>query len=158
MAAREPRLNNAGLGYALTKSTRFNKGYICSMQSSHRWFCLVFAAPPPLPKKQLEEIDALQQKKLRSIVGWYRVEREAWSDTKITKHSAYESQKFKAALRQSPVTAWSGVFRSTRHSFGARFVKQNAWLLFAASRDTTRHNNFATQPKKAWQTSQTVGR
>ena len=34
----------------------------------------------PLTKK-LEEIDALQRKNMRCIVGWYRVEGEAWFDT-----------------------------------------------------------------------------
>ena len=46
------------------------------------------------------------------------------------------------------MTPWSEVYRSTQHSFGARIVKQNAWPLFAASWDPTRHNNFATQPKR----------
>ena len=97
----------------------------------------------PLTKRQLEEIDALQRKMLRSIVGWYRVEGEAWSDTMRRMKSRVQS-----ALRQSPVTTWSEVYRRTQHSFGARIVKQNAWPLFAASWDPTRHNNFATQPKR----------
>ena len=56
--------------------------------------------------------------------------------------------RVQSALRQSPVTTWSEVYRRTQHSFGARIVKQNAWPLFAASWDPTRHNNFATQPKR----------
>ena len=97
----------------------------------------------PLSKRKLEEIDALQRKMLRSIIGWYRVEGEAWSDTMRRMKSGVQS-----ALRQSPVTTWSEVYRRTQHSFGARIVKQNAWPLFAASWDPTRHNNFATQPKR----------
>ena len=97
----------------------------------------------PLTKRQLEEIDVLQRKMLRSIVGWYRVEGEAWSDTMRRMKSRVQS-----SLRQSPVTAWSEVYRSTQHSFVARIVKQSAWPLFAASWDTTRHSNFTTQPKR----------
>ena len=97
----------------------------------------------PLTKRQLEDIDALQRKMLRSIVGWYRVEGEAWSDIMRRMKSRVQS-----ALPQWPVPPWSEVYRSTQHSFGSRIVKQNAWPLFAASWDPTRHNNFATQPKR----------
>ena len=53
----------------------------------------------PLTKRQLEDIGVL-----RSIVGWNRVEGEAWSDTVRLMGS-----RVQFTLRQSPVTAWSEV-------------------------------------------------
>ena len=56
----------------------------------------------PLTQKDLDKLDALQRKMLRRIVGWVRLEEEAWQ---LTGHRM--KRRLEAALAQQPVTDWS---------------------------------------------------
>ena len=59
-------------------------------------------ATSPLTSGQLERLDATQRRMLRRIVGWVRLEDEAWERT-----GSRMKQRLQAALNKCPVKPWS---------------------------------------------------
>ena len=56
----------------------------------------------PLTSGQLAKLDATQRKMLRKIVGWRRVEDEAWETT-----GRHMKERLQRALQEQPVKQWS---------------------------------------------------
>ena len=57
---------------------------------------------PPLTKTQLERIDGIQRKMLRSVTGWVRVQDESWAES-MRRVNARVAE----ALRLFPVKPWT---------------------------------------------------
>jgi hypothetical protein len=77
----------------------------------------------PLTKQQVQSIDALQRRMLRSIVGWRRVSDEHWSETMRRMRDRVDH-----ALHLFPVKNWSTQFYCRKFRFVNSMVrKPEAW-------------------------------
>ena len=74
-----------------------------------------------LTAQQLESLDVLQRKMLRSMVGWIRREPEDWSDTMRRMRDRVE-----AALRQYPIEKWSAQLLRRQFRMVCRFSAQSS--------------------------------
>ncbi|CAE7565538.1 unnamed protein product [Symbiodinium natans] len=107
----------------------------------------------PLTQKQLHDLNILQRRMLRSIVGWRRVDGEPWSDT-MTRMN----QRVASALQQHPVTAWDQQLLSRQYNFAAT-VTRSQWPSLVCKWDprtrwsantTTRPTRIVGRPRAKW--------
>ena len=78
----------------------------------------------PLTSAQLERLDATQRRMLRRIVGWVRLDDEAWELT-----GRRMKQKLNAALSRYPVRTWSGARENSRSRMIKRLEEGTAPIL-----------------------------
>ena len=100
----------------------------------------------PLTQKQLHDLNILQRRMLRSIVGWRRVDGEPWSDT-MTRMN----QRVASALQQHPVTAWDQQLLSGQYNFAAT-VTRSQWPSLVCKWDPRTRGQRIRQhdPLKLW--------
>ena len=75
-----------------------------------------------LTKVQLESINVLQRKMLRSIVGWVRVNGEDWSET-----MRRMNHRLGVALELFPLPPWTEQLAKRQFQFAARVASEQSW-------------------------------
>ena len=84
----------------------------------------------PLTVVQLSELDRLQRKTLRLIVGWVRVPEEPWSET-----MSRMKDKIARSLSYFNVEPWSKQLAIRQWNLAGRVARANAWSSKAARWD-----------------------
>ena len=79
-----------------------------------------------LTKVQLESIDVLQRKMLRSIVGWVRLNGEDWSDT-----MRRMNHRLSVALELFPIPPWTEQLAKRQFLFAAKIASEQSWSSIA---------------------------
>ena len=77
-------------------------------------------------KVQLENINVLQRKMLRSIVGWVRVNGEDWSDT-----MRRMNQRVSVAFELFPIPPWTEQLAKRQFQFAAKIASEQSWSSIA---------------------------
>ena len=77
-------------------------------------------------KVQLENINVLQRKMLRSIVGWVRVNGEDWSDT-----MRRMNHRVSVALELFPIPPWTEQLAKRQFQFPAKIASEQSWSSIA---------------------------
>ena len=79
-----------------------------------------------LAKVQLESINVLQRKMLRSIVGWVRVNGEDWSET-----MRRMNHRLSVALELFPIPPWTEQLAKRQFQFAAKIASEQSWSSIA---------------------------
>ena len=79
-----------------------------------------------LTKVQLESINVLRRKMLRSIVGWVRVNGEDWSET-----MRRMSHRLSVALELFPIPPWTEQLAKRQFQFAAKIASEQSWSSIA---------------------------
>ena len=79
-----------------------------------------------LTKVQLENINVLQRKMLRSIVGWVRVNGEDWSET-----MRRMNHRLSVALELFPIPTWTEQLAKRQFQFAAKIASEQSWSSIA---------------------------
>ena len=95
----------------------------------------------PLTHFQLQQLDALQRRMLRSIVGWVRVGDEPW---RMTMHRM--KLRVNAVLALHILDPWTKRLTFRQHSFASHVVETCGWAM----------NVWEWHPEADWQYSFTV--
>ena len=96
-----------------------------------------------LTAQQLESLDVLQRKMLRSIVGWVRIPTEDWSDT-----MSRMREKVNAALQIYPMQPWSSEYLRRQFRMVCRFAKRPDEWAMRVSHWKPRETNEDTYRKR----------
>ena len=75
-----------------------------------------------LTKVQLESINVLQRKMLRSIVGWVRVNGEDWSET-----MRRMNHRLSVVLELFPIPPWTEQLAKRQFQFAAKVASEQSW-------------------------------
>ena len=96
-----------------------------------------------LTKIQLESINVLQRKMLRSIVGWVRMSGEDWSET-----MRRMNHKISVALELFPIPPWTEQLAKRQFQFAAKVAAEQSWVSKAGHWTITDrwHSNFDIMP------------
>ena len=93
----------------------------------------------PLTLGQLRQVDVIQRRMLRSIVGWVRVDNEDWAATMRRMNA-----RVQAAMAIFPVQPWTEQLARRQYSLAARFSGgRPTWATKAALWDFTTVDAFA---------------
>ena len=76
-----------------------------------------------LTKIQLESINVLQRKMLRSIVGWVRMSGENWSET-----MRQMNHRISVALELFPIPPWTEQLAKRQFQFAAKVAAEQSWV------------------------------
>ena len=79
-----------------------------------------------LTKVQVESIDVLQRKMLRSIVGWVRLNGEDWSDT-----MRRMNHRLSVAFELFPIPPWTEQLAKRQFLFAAKIASEQSWSSIA---------------------------
>ena len=73
-------------------------------------------------KRQLESINVLQRKMLRSIVGWVRLNGEDWSET-----MRRMNHRLSLTLELFPIPPWTEQLAKRQFPFAAKIASEQSW-------------------------------
>ena len=92
-----------------------------------------------LTKVELESINVLQRKMLRSIVGWVRMRGEDWSET-----MRRMNHRISVALKFFLIPPWAGQLAKRQFQFAAKVAAEQSWVSKAGHWTITDwwHSNF----------------
>lgn len=99
----------------------------------------------PLTDKQFADLDVVQRRMLRSIVGWRRVDGEEWVVTMRRMNS-----RVSYALCQHPIPNWTKQLRSRKFTLASRLAGQLGWHFHTTKWLPTEQwwHNFSEKPSR----------
>ena len=99
-----------------------------------------------LTKVQLESINVLQRKMLRSIAGWVRVSGEDWSEM-----MRRMNHRLSVALELFPIPPWTEQLAKRQFQFAAKVASEQSWSSSVVGHWTCtagRQANFHSMPSR----------
>ena len=97
------------------------------------------------PKKQLANLDVVPRHMLRSIVGWRRVDNEAWASTMKRMNA-----RISDAMCQYPIASWTQQLRNRKFTSASTFASWSGWHTHAIKwvPATNWGHNFTQMPHR----------